>query len=667
MKISVSANLTNGDATVTAPGASFLTDVSVGDHFHRQGENVGYVVASVTDNENLELSATYNGATASGVTCYINDAWTPVMGFPIHTAGDPDGYVTVTKFVRMVEEVFTGTRAVSSMVIPTVYGSTAANGDITIEGTSHATKTSSYVILQPSGGKVGIGTTAPDRMLEINDAAGACLRLTYNDSNGSASNYVDFSVSSGGDLTVAPSGGDTNITGALAVSGATTLASNGLNVGAGQLQVSGGNVVASGNLTVSGGTITTANDGNGFLYLGRYNSGDKHAYIVPGAGTSESGLKLRVVNSSSVAYDVVTLNANTGQFTASYNVQVDGFITNNGAGVYGVLNVGHLDASPQNQTVSAQRNLVTVQNGTAGMAGFRAESDAGATYDGKAALYAQWYNGSDYVWKQVFTAGFNSGVVTAGNITINGTGTSSVAGDWAVAATKKLYLDGGSNTYLDEVSADVIRIVSGGTEAARVNAARFWKASNAGSYQGSTASYHELRSNVEDDRAVFISSTATSPYGADIAFPSASPDNNTNYFLNCWDGTTTRAKLYSDGDWVNHDNSYGAISDMRTKRDVIEVDDEAQLADVLAMRWVKYRNVDDIEQYGDAAPYRLGLDSAALRRSSPGLVKKRLMGYRMLDTVNYSVAAEKFGPAIRALAARNVALEARLAALEARA
>ena len=40
-----------------------------------------------------------------------------------------------------------------------IYGGTDANDDLTLEGTAHATKTSSYVTLQPTGGKVGIGTS----------------------------------------------------------------------------------------------------------------------------------------------------------------------------------------------------------------------------------------------------------------------------------------------------------------------------------------------------------------------------------------------------------------------------------------------------------------------------------------------------------------------------
>ena len=48
-----------------------------------------------------------------------------------------------------------------------LYGGTAANGDLTIEGTSHATKTTSYVILQPTSGNVGIGTASPSTPLEV--------------------------------------------------------------------------------------------------------------------------------------------------------------------------------------------------------------------------------------------------------------------------------------------------------------------------------------------------------------------------------------------------------------------------------------------------------------------------------------------------------------------
>jgi|GEM_PF-6368433 len=71
-----------------------------------------------------------------------------------------------------------------------------------------------------AGGTVGIGTTSTDRALEINQASGNNLRLTYNDADGSAANYADFLVSSGGDLSITPSGGDATFTGKFGIGAA---------------------------------------------------------------------------------------------------------------------------------------------------------------------------------------------------------------------------------------------------------------------------------------------------------------------------------------------------------------------------------------------------------------------------------------------------------------
>ena len=52
----------------------------------------------------------------------------------------------------------------------TLHGGNAANEDLTLDGTNHATKDSSYVILQPDGGSVGIGTAAPSTQLHTTGA-----------------------------------------------------------------------------------------------------------------------------------------------------------------------------------------------------------------------------------------------------------------------------------------------------------------------------------------------------------------------------------------------------------------------------------------------------------------------------------------------------------------
>jgi len=90
------------------------------------------------------------------------------------------------------------------------------DGGLKFETALDGTLTNAMVI--NSEGNVGIGTTAPDTKLEIN-SMGAGLRLTYNDGDGSATNYVDCNVTSGGDLLIRPSGGDINLNSNLDING----------------------------------------------------------------------------------------------------------------------------------------------------------------------------------------------------------------------------------------------------------------------------------------------------------------------------------------------------------------------------------------------------------------------------------------------------------------
>ena len=97
-------------------------------------------------------------------------------------------------------------------------GSTAAFGAYAV-GTLGAhdfsinTANSAKVRIQNSTGNVGIGTLSPNAKVE-SLATVEQLRLSY-----SASVYTSFTADLNGDLTIAPSGGDTNVTGTLTASG----------------------------------------------------------------------------------------------------------------------------------------------------------------------------------------------------------------------------------------------------------------------------------------------------------------------------------------------------------------------------------------------------------------------------------------------------------------
>ena len=71
--------------------------------------------------------------------------------------------------------VFATSPTLTTPTIAQINGGTAANDDITIQGTTNATRTTSYVILQPNGGNVGIGTTSPLTKFDVN--GGSALYL----------------------------------------------------------------------------------------------------------------------------------------------------------------------------------------------------------------------------------------------------------------------------------------------------------------------------------------------------------------------------------------------------------------------------------------------------------------------------------------------------------
>lgn len=63
-----------------------------------------------------------------------------------------------------------------------------------------------------NAGRVGIGTSGPDVDLDVNNASGGALQLTYNDSNGGAATYAKFQVNSSGHLAITPSGSGISVT-----------------------------------------------------------------------------------------------------------------------------------------------------------------------------------------------------------------------------------------------------------------------------------------------------------------------------------------------------------------------------------------------------------------------------------------------------------------------
>jgi len=67
-------------------------------------------------------------------------------------------------------------------------------------------------MLMTAVGNVGVGTTAPDGVFEVNLGTAGSLRLSYNDANGSAANRFDVTVASTGSTTLNATGTSPTIT-----------------------------------------------------------------------------------------------------------------------------------------------------------------------------------------------------------------------------------------------------------------------------------------------------------------------------------------------------------------------------------------------------------------------------------------------------------------------
>jgi len=155
------------------------------------------------------------------------------------------------------------------------------------------------------------------------------------------------------------------------------------------------------------------------------------------------------------------------------------------------------------------------------------------------------------------------------------------------------------------------------TERARITSGGYFKASNDGNYV-TAQSYHELRTTTQDQYVVLLTNAnATSPYGPNIYFSGVTPNNTTNYFLNCQDTTNDKLTIYSSGTVTNRTGTYNSYSDIKLKQDI--VDASSQWDDIKALRVVKYRLKDEVAADPNYPAY-IGLIAQEVEQVSAGLV-----------------------------------------------
>ena len=169
------------------------------------------------------------------------------------------------------------------------------------------------------------------------------------------------------------------------------------------------------------------------------------------------------------------------------------------------------------------------------------------------------------------------------------------------------------------------------------------------------------------------------PYGIAVRFPNANRDSHVEYFYYATDSTGLKFAVYSDGDVVNHDNSYGSSSDSRIKQGIRDAN--SQWDDIKALKVRNYKKNDDVAQYGDKAWEQIGVIAQELEASGMDkLVKNEVLwdkddkevksgeategDIKRHKAVKYSVLYMKAIKALQEAMAKIETLETKVKALE---
>ena len=256
------------------------------------------------------------------------------------------------------------------------------------------------------------------------------------------------------------------------------------------------------------------------------------------------------------------------------------------------------------------------------------------------------------------TAGFSGGsgveIQRAGVATLRcDNNTASSAGEFRADAT---------GTAIDCRGLEVFRVLTGGGERMRID-------SSGNVLVGTTNSYGKIYSASDLASLPAVRAHSTSASFADnvlLAEADRNTTNNTFFFFSCYNNGATAFKLRiaDSGNVTNTNNSYGAISDIKLKENI--VDATLKLEKLNQVRIVNFNFINDNQK-------QIGVIAQELENIFPSMVEespdKDLEGNDLGTTtkqVKYSVFVPILIKAIQELSAKVDIQQTKIDALEAR-
>jgi len=215
-----------------------------------------------------------------------------------------------------------------------------------------------------------------------------------------------------------------------------------------------------------------------------------------------------------------------------------------------------------------------------------------------------------------------------------------------------------------ETSNADLTIKTNNTERMRLGQNGFFKASNLGSYNDTNGNYHEFRASVNSFQILRVEHTSNVSGNGTFSSVLGSNCDNTSSYHFTGNANGDRIRIYGNGNIQNTNNSYGSLSDIKLKENI--VDAGSQWDDLKALQVRKY-------SFKEGQTHtQIGLIAQEVELISPGLVYEtpdRDAEGNDLGTVtkgvNYSVLYMKAVKALQEAMERIETLETEMAAVKA--
>ena len=250
------------------------------------------------------------------------------------------------------------------------------------------------------------------------------------------------------------------------------------------------------------------------------------------------------------------------------------------------------------------------------------------------------------------TTAYNAGAASGTQVGLKYTSGGAYAGMGGWTVGKENGTDGNYASYF----AMYTRANGGAiTERARINSSGYFKASNTGTYVGSTGAYHEFVSDGTSNTLVVRNSSTSSITDGTIFISNARNTTNGTYNIIGAYNTTAAAFKFAvldSGNVQNTNNSYGALSDIKLKENIIDA--TPKLEKLNQVRVVNYNFIGNDQK-------QIGVVAQELEQIFPSMVEEtpdRDGEGNILETTTKSVKYSVFVPMlIKAIQEQQVIIE----------